>query len=1306
MVKMLSPVAQRRLAALLALFLVVPALLPQLGETVTHAAPPVPVVYDPITRTISVGTSYNPLDPFQAPYVNNPSDPAAPKDPITLPEIAAVLSDTTLLEQPSPKVWQLNANLVVNQTVRLEVTDATATQLRLNSTPGPLPPVSVVAQGGTLLFQDTSVVAWANGAPDAAYLDGRSYMLAASGARMDIIRSEVSFLGWNPGEQSGLAWRLRAGLNGDAPVTPENITRGATGSIIDSNIHDNYFGMYSFQAYKLIMSGSEFHHNVFYGIDPHDDSTLFEVSYNIVHDNGKHGIVFSRGCINNQIHHNIVYANADHGIMMDRGSNNNHIYNNEVYNNGDGVAIFQSSSNVIEANQLHDNGRGVRINATFDTTDVFDGLSNDNIVRGNTITNNVQYGVYLYERADNNTIEDNEITGHGSAGVYIKTGDNRVLGNLIGTNTDGISIVGTTPYTPGIVLATGAPGRNNIIQGNTIQDNVDNGIQMQAAVGTLIGASDVNAPDAAQANAIRTNGTHGISLNGSSTGNRIVGNTIFGNLRDGVSIKGPDNGSTANSKNTIRRNSISANGRYAISVAQNANNGIQPPTILTPPTSTSVGGISSPNATVEVYRDPDGESSIYKGTAVANAGGGWTMNLPAGDDPSQGPLTALATDPDGNTSMLTGSTSGGTMYQLGAGSNGEPTVFISGAGSVVTLPQIQQALQVISPTHELLTLVDPAQKIWQSNVSMFVSTGVTLQLTSDTVSWLRLRSQAGDIALKSDRAAGAYNYKSFTDVRTYNGSIVVDGVKITSWDPTLNTYDTDISDGRSYLLAKYDARMDIKNSELSYLGSADGESYGVSWRDINSDEEPGVLRTRVTGDVLNSTFSNNYYGIYTFQAQNMIFQGNKFHHNIGYGFDPHDFSHHFLIENNEAYANGNHGFIISRGCNNFVFRNNKSYDNRYTVSAEDRNAQGFMLDPGSPNSQFPQVPSHDNLLENNQAYNNDGYGLRIVGSVANTIRNNTFTNNLQGITLEQASTANVISGNTITSSGLYGIYLIGGSDQTQITGNTISHSGKHGIYIKTGQNTISQNILTDNGGLIDGVTSGSGISTLQETTVPAALADLQLPGQNKKMSDAVTKEAAASVSLASAVAGNIITQNAVSNNADEGIELKSAQGTRVEGNTVQSNGSNGVYLANGTTGSVVNGNVIGGNAGYGIRANGAEVSGNTWSENQVFSNGMGGIRLTDGANGGTAAPKLVQEGQTVTGTAPAGSTIELFSDDFGQARYFELRLTVDSSGTFTVTQPWKGAVVNATLTSPSGNSSGLAINTANQRIFLPLVQAP
>ena len=465
----------------------------------------------------------------------------------------------------------------------------------------------------------------------------------------------------------------------------------------------------------------------------------------------------------------------------------------------------------------------------------------------------------------------------------------------------------------------------------------------------------------------------------------------------------------------------------------------------------------------------------------------------------------------------------------------------------------------------------------------------------------------------------------------------------------------------------------------------------------------------------NSSFSNNYYGIYTFQAQQHdLPRNNKFHNNIGYGFDPHDFSHHFTIEDNESFENGNHGFIISRGCNNFTFRNNKSYNNRYTLTDENRNAQGFMLDPGSPNSQFAQVPSHDNLLENNQAWGNSGYGLRIVGSINNTVLNNTFTNNLQGITAEQGSTGNTIQGNTITGSGIYGIYLTGGSDATKITGNTITKSGKHGIYIKTGGNTVSGNTITENGSVVDGLAQGSGVATLPESTLAAAAADLTLPGATTSVAEG-DPDLLATTAAASEVKGNIISGNTIANNADEGIELKGATGTVIKDNKpttsapnlgIYGNGSNGIYLASGASGTMISGNTISDNKGYGIRANGSDTVNNTWSKNAVSSNHVGGIITTGAANNGIEAPVIiVQQGNKISGTAAPGARIELFSDPLGQGLNYETTATANADGKWSKTYTWKARYVNATATDAQGNSSSFAINVPNQenKIFLPLI---
>ncbi len=1307
--------------AVLTLGMLMPAL-PGVRPVAAQTALP-PIVYNAELRLITVGTDYSPADPAQAPYVEYPSHPQAPKQRITLAQIDAAL---TAQGQPdlitsTGRAWMLRTDMMVLETAQLVVDGTYASELKLESnriypdgSERQLPLTKLVARGGAMKFDGVHVYASEDGTPDTTYYDGRSFLLAENGGRMDVLNAEISHLGWGDGEPSGLSWR-KMGMESGDPTRLDHIRTGSTGSILNSRIHDMYFGQYSYEAYGLVVKNSEFYDNLYYGFDPHDYSTNFEVAYNKVYNNGKHGIIFSRGCVLNRIHHNEVWGNKEHGIMLDRGSNNNQIYENTVYNNSDGIAIFQSEKNIIRDNMLTGNERGVRINATYDRDDEYDGLANDNVVLNNTIRDSTQYGIYLYERADKNTIEGNLIEGSAASGVYVKTGGNAIRGNIVRTNDNGITIVSVPevvePPTGKVayIFPSYQGGYKNVIVGNTITDNDAVGIQLKGAVDTTIGPDGPN-PKASDANTISTNGSHGISLDTGATKNVIRGNTIHANVTDGILAKGD-----TTIKNLFTRNSITANGRMGINLQTGANEAVPTPKITSAAGATTVTGKIEPmqakyqGGMIEVYRDATGQGKTYLGQATLKNDGTWSFALPTSDNAQNGQITALFIDKYRNTSMFGGNTTGGAAvsYVIGTGANGETTVYVSGPGANVTIPDIARALKVISPTTDLL--VQESATEWLSNASLFINRGVTLTLGVDTVTVLKLRSQDTDITLSA--MPESYNYQSFTTLRTYNGSILINGtpnqrITITSWNPAQNGPDTNYKDGRSYLLAKYNARMDITYADVQYLGSPDGESYGASWRDINSSDAPDTLLTRVTGKVTDSTFSHNYYGIYTFQARDMTFLRNKFHTNIGYGFDPHDYSTNFLVEDNEAFANGNHGFIISRGCNNFVFRRNKSYNNAYTVGDADRRAHGFMIDPGSPNSQFAQVPSFNNLFEDNEAYGNDGYGMRIVGSNTNTIRKNRFTSNYQGITLEEGSTGNVISGNTITGSTLYGVYLFSAADVNTVTANTISGSGKHGIYIKTGRNTITGNTVTGNGSIVDGLTSGSGIATLRESTLFAAAADMTPAGATVDVASFAAETQ--SEKPASEVEQNVISGNTVTRNADEGIELKGAMATRVEKNTVAENGANGIYITSGSSTTMVMQNDIRNNTGYGIRANGSDVFGNTWTRNAVYDNRSGGIINTSDANDDIAPPTLTRNGTEVTGTTRPNATVEIYSDSIGQGRTYETSVKADAEGNFRIKRGWKGAIVNAFATDADGNSSGFAKNVAAgrtfQQVFIPLIR--
>jgi len=626
----------------------------------------------------------------------------------------------------------------------------------------------------------------------------------------------------------------------------------------------------------------------------------------------------------------------------------------------------------------------------------------------------------------------------------------------------------------------------------------------------------------------------------------------------------------------------------------------------------------------------------------------------------------------------------GTTYTVSSDQHGQPIIVVAGSGTSVTLPQIRDGLGAQASLIE-----NQGNDTWLLKANLLIQRGVRLSVGgADGVQVLRLRSQPSTGA-----AAGQIDYASFVYLQTNDGTIALDSVGVSSWDTQAGTTDSDIANGRSYLLAKYNARLDITNAELSYLGSAEAESYGVSWRDIG-----GIvpqLQTRVTGTVIGSTFHHNYYGVYTFQAANMQFKNNIFRDNIKYGFDPHDYSHDFLVEDNQAYRNGSHGFIISRGCYNFTFRRNISHTNANPDAT--KLAHGFMFDPGSPESPDPQAASTNNLFEQNHAYDNEGYGLRILGSTNNIVRGNRFENNQQGITVEAGSTANTLEQNTVIGNQLHGLFIRGGADSTIITGNISHNNGVNGIYIKSHGNTIQNNTSTNN--------AGSGIILLPEQGQAAALADLSPPGIVLN-SLQIDDELVGHVQATGVLTGNSITANTVAENSDNGLTIKGAVGTAVESNTIERNHGHGVYLDDGAQLTRLNSNLISFNNDNGIRANSSDTVGNTWSENRIFANSSGAIEVTSGANAGIRPPVIESiVGNQISGSAAPGTVIEIFSDTLWQASVFEGRTTTGPDGRYSFIAPagWHAPHMNAIATAPSG-SSAFTYTIAETRIIrLPLI---
>lgn len=282
-------------------------------------------------------------------------------------------------------------------------------------------------------------------------------------------------------------------------------------------------------------------------------------------------------------------------------------------------------------------------------------------------------------------------------------------------------------------------------------------------------------------------------------------------------------------------------------------------------------------------------------------------------------------------------------------------------------------------------------------------------------------------------------------------------VRISSWDPQQQAPDAVASDGRAFVL-QIGARMDIDHGQFEYLGFGTGTSSGVAWRGAAPDvagTAADAAPVKAQGTVTNSLFAHNHFGAYTHEAQGMHWSGNTFSDNEEYGFDPHDFSDDFVVENNLATNNGKHGFIFSRGCMRNVMHHNTAFGNA---------GHGFMIDDGrsltTATAQARIDPSNDNVVTGNVAYDNDGSGVEIEGGTGNVVSDNHLSRNDVGVRVKSGATASV-TGNMIDGSVRYGVHVLDPTARVAIDRNHISGSWAAINLAAADSATLGENPSTD-----------------------------------------------------------------------------------------------------------------------------------------------------------------------------------------------------------------------------------------------------
>lgn len=292
--------------------------------------------------------------------------------------------------------------------------------------------------------------------------------------------------------------------------------------------------------------------------------------------------------------------------------------------------------------------------------------------------------------------------------------------------------------------------------------------------------------------------------------------------------------------------------------------------------------------------------------------------------------------------------------------------------------------------------------IWILNANIRVEDGAKFYVNSSDTSWLKINSTGGS----------AY----YIEVR---GSMQIDSTKITGWDTQRNTFAETDAHGhypRSFIKvlegSNPQARTDITNSEIAYLGYNQTRGFGLSYYSGTD--------SIIKGNKIHNLWYGFYSANYGYRVFNITIENNQFYNNSLYGIDPHSGTHDLVIRNNTVFDNGKHGIICSQLCHDIVIENNKVYNNADRGIILDKNVTRSIIRNNIMNDNAAQIAIHT-FSNFNQIYGNRMNGGEI------------------GIEISDGSANNIVSDNEITSA-VYGIHMPNAGQSNKIVSNDITNS--------------------------------------------------------------------------------------------------------------------------------------------------------------------------------------------------------------------------------------------------------------------------
>ena len=251
---------------------------------------------------------------------------------------------------------------------------------------------------------------------------------------------------------------------------------------------------------------------------------------------------------------------------------------------------------------------------------------------------------------------------------------------------------------------------------------------------------------------------------------------------------------------------------------------------------------------------------------------------------------------------------------------------------------------------------------------LVVAKGATLQIDQDVK----------ELHLSQDRGAFIVN----------DGKLFITGSNLTGWNEAKKApaaFKTP-NEFRPFLLSWGGTETYIVNSKIASFGYNTSKSYGLSISQYTPNMSKQMGRGMPSGWIVDSEFSDMWYGFYCYETQDFVIKGSTYRDNIVYGIDPHDRSRRLIIADNTVYGtHKKHGIIISREVDDSWIINNKVYQNKLSGIVIDRNSVNNLVAYNevyrNESDGITLYESSNNLIWGNKVLSNERHGIRLRNSV-------------------------------------------------------------------------------------------------------------------------------------------------------------------------------------------------------------------------------------------------------------------------------------------------------------------------------------